>query len=263
MDKPPSIWSFTLSFRKHLFAAMSGGFSIPFVAVAAWVDNIYAKVIFVALAFASAWFAAYMIWKGERGRVVELEEKLRPKLKWSFRMNDPLCVRPNTIITTYFANPIAGRQNMTIQPSTGIQILSSIEATYYRIKVEADCLGSISNCCGYLLAIEKDGAIIFDGETPLLPFTPALDPDATAKTIRAGVPALLDFLYITANNEVRLPIHGAKSSSVNFDKLIAQNAKYVLRIVVTSADSIPINIVINLNWNGDRNTAELSPSTTL
>jgi hypothetical protein len=80
--------SFALAFRPHWLAAMSGGFSVPFVALAAYLDSGYAKVIFAALAFCSAWFAAYTVWKFERAaawvlraRVTALEERLRPKIK--------------------------------------------------------------------------------------------------------------------------------------------------------------------------------------
>ena len=39
------IKSFAASFRGHWFAAMSGGFSVPFVFLAALTDNKYAQVI--------------------------------------------------------------------------------------------------------------------------------------------------------------------------------------------------------------------------
>lgn len=60
---------------------MSGGFSIPFAGLAAFADNKYAQVIFVALAFAASWFAAYTIWKAEGEKVADFEENLRPKIK--------------------------------------------------------------------------------------------------------------------------------------------------------------------------------------
>src|SRR5262249_42602277 len=36
------------------------------------------------LAFCAVWFAAYQIWKGERERVIKLEEKLEPPKKQPF-----------------------------------------------------------------------------------------------------------------------------------------------------------------------------------
>src|ERR1700737_2584728 len=49
-----SRWSFARAFREHLFAAMSGGFSVPFAAAAVFLDNKYAQLIFGCLAFGSA-----------------------------------------------------------------------------------------------------------------------------------------------------------------------------------------------------------------
>jgi hypothetical protein len=79
MAQSASLWAFARAFRKHLFAAMSGGFSVPFTALAVFADNKYAQGIFGCLAFSAAWFAAYRIWKSEREKVVELENKLAGK----------------------------------------------------------------------------------------------------------------------------------------------------------------------------------------
>ena len=72
-----SRWSFARAFREHLFAAMSGGFSVPFAAAAVFLDNKYAQLIFGCLAFGSAWFAAYRIWKSEREQVISLQQQLK------------------------------------------------------------------------------------------------------------------------------------------------------------------------------------------
>lgn len=73
MPEKPSFWSFARSFREHWFAAMSGGFSVPFVFASAWLDNIYGKLILLALAFSGAWFAAYTVWKHEREKLIQVE----------------------------------------------------------------------------------------------------------------------------------------------------------------------------------------------
>jgi hypothetical protein len=78
-DQRSSAWSFTLSFRQHLFAAMSGGASVPFTALAIYLDNKWAQVIFLVCALTCAWFAAYRVWKPERERADELEKKLIPE----------------------------------------------------------------------------------------------------------------------------------------------------------------------------------------
>jgi hypothetical protein len=72
---------FVDTFRAHWLAAMSGGLSVPFALVTAFVDNAPAKILFGALAFIGTWFAAYKIWSQERERIIKLEEELRPKIK--------------------------------------------------------------------------------------------------------------------------------------------------------------------------------------
>jgi hypothetical protein len=71
----PSIRGFVAAFRGEWFAAMSGGFSVPFVFLAAFVDNKYGQLILLSLAFSGAWFAAYRLWKAEREKVISYDCK--------------------------------------------------------------------------------------------------------------------------------------------------------------------------------------------
>lgn len=73
---------FLASFCQHWFAVMSGGLSVPFSFFAVFFDNTNARISFAILAFAAVWLAAYKIWDSERRRVIELEEKLRPKIEF-------------------------------------------------------------------------------------------------------------------------------------------------------------------------------------
>ena len=74
-----SIKDFLLAFRGQWFAAMSGGFSVPFTALAVFLDSKYQQIIFGCLAFAAVWYAAYTIWKIEREKVVSLEGEIGSK----------------------------------------------------------------------------------------------------------------------------------------------------------------------------------------
>lgn len=76
MSPPKLPLGFLLAFRQHWFAAMSGGFSVPFTAAAIYLQNKYAQGIFGALAFSAAWFAAYRVWKVEHEKVANLEAQL-------------------------------------------------------------------------------------------------------------------------------------------------------------------------------------------
>jgi hypothetical protein len=73
-----TLWSFVGVLRRHWFAAMSGGFSVPFTAAAVYFDSKYAQSIFGFLALASLYFAAYQIWKSEHDKVLALQESLSP-----------------------------------------------------------------------------------------------------------------------------------------------------------------------------------------
>jgi hypothetical protein len=68
-----ALWSFAGVLRQHWFAAMSGGFSVPFTAAMVYFDSKYTQVIFGFLALVSLGFAAYRIWKSEHDKVVALE----------------------------------------------------------------------------------------------------------------------------------------------------------------------------------------------
>ena len=70
-----SIRAFIAAFREEWFTVISGSFSVPFVFLAAFLDNKYAQVIFLALAFSGAWFAAYRLWKLEREKVIARDQK--------------------------------------------------------------------------------------------------------------------------------------------------------------------------------------------
>ena len=72
----PSPWEFVLAFRRETFGAMSGGVSVPFAALAVFLDNAYAQAIFAAMAFTAVWFAAYRVWKAERERTIVAENQI-------------------------------------------------------------------------------------------------------------------------------------------------------------------------------------------
>lgn len=92
-----NLWAFTKAFREHWWAAMSGGFSIPFAAASAYFgavnQNRWAAVAFAALAFGAVWFAAYIIWRTEYERVLELRVKIAPRLEIIYDHTDSKSVR--------------------------------------------------------------------------------------------------------------------------------------------------------------------------
>lgn len=59
---------------------MSGGASVPFAIAAVYYSDSEVLQVFLC-ALSCAWFAAYRIWKPERQRVCELEERLAPRIR--------------------------------------------------------------------------------------------------------------------------------------------------------------------------------------
>jgi hypothetical protein len=73
--------AFVAAIRADWFAAMSGGFSVPFGAAAVFADTKYGQAIWGSLAVCAFVFAAYRFWSAEHASVLSLKEKLRPKIK--------------------------------------------------------------------------------------------------------------------------------------------------------------------------------------
>lgn len=73
MSAAPRGLDFILAFREKWFAAMSGGASVPFAALAVNVDNKYAQLVFWVMAFSCVWFASYQVWEAERAKVLKLD----------------------------------------------------------------------------------------------------------------------------------------------------------------------------------------------
>jgi hypothetical protein len=68
--------NFLRAFRHHWFAAMSGGFSVPFAALAALLENWPARVGFAGLAVASALYTAFRIWCADCEGLIRAQAEL-------------------------------------------------------------------------------------------------------------------------------------------------------------------------------------------
>jgi hypothetical protein len=227
---------------------MSGGPSVPLAILALFVESDAAKIGLWITAAVCVVLSAYFVWRPERLKVIDLTEQIRPKLKCAFRRQDTGCVRPDTGFTT-------------TQQTVDRQVFhSAVKCTYYRVKVEADHIGSVSSCCGRLVSIKRNGEDVLSGEHLFLTFAPAERSDTIAKIIHNGVPEYLDFLAITERNHVLLTTHGfAYPSSVKMHELFSKSGEYVFEIVVTSPEAVPVTVEPKpkLKWTGDWQTAEV------
>jgi hypothetical protein len=137
-------WDFIRAFWPNWFALMSGGPSVPLAIGTQFVESDAAKIGLWITAAICVVLSAYSVWRPERLKVIDLTERVRPKLKCAFRRYDRGCVRPDTSLTT------------TLQTVDGQIFQSPVNCTYYRIKVEADHIGSVSGCCGRLVYVNRD-----------------------------------------------------------------------------------------------------------
>jgi hypothetical protein len=182
-------------------------------------------------------FAPITFWVigGLTRQVVLLERRLKPKIKCSFSSAHADCIRPNTVVS--FLN-------------------RKIVCTYYRIKVEADCSGHVSDCRGHLLFIKHGNKIIFQGENIILPFAHSDKNDAV---VYEGVPEYLDFLVITDDNEISSATRGFKvPSSINYQELFSQPGDYEFDVVISSPKGPSVSIKPVLKWSGDRLTSKMT-----
>jgi len=258
---------------------MSGGPSVPAAVFAAYVDNPWARGALILTAIGCAVLSSYFVWRQERIRVREVEEELRPKLKLSFGMDHPGCVKPAVVsappgpgrtyvssaptqgVTTTFSRFITDPQvsglGRSVQPGSGAHYIyvgdNSIRGLYYRIQAETDGAGTVSECCGRLIWIKKDGQTILDGESIILPFAPSENIDRYNKRVSDLSSEYLDAIFITEGDEIRI-VTDFWPLAKNQKEMFSGAGKYKFKIGVSSEAAKSVAIEILLDWKGDHNT---------
>ncbi len=134
----------------------------------------------------------------------------------------------------------------------------SIIATFYRIKVETDCVANVANCFGRLTNIQMNGITILSGENLHLTFVPAEAPDTEAKLIHHGISEYLDLIAISCDNKVIIATPNFELPTNLSEKLLTEIGDYLFTVVVASKDSISQTVKIILHWTGDWRTVHLS-----
>jgi hypothetical protein len=182
----------------------------------------------------------FQLWKANTARMEELEESLQPKIRCSFDMNNPACVRPNTQI---MATDRQGRQGHTI-------------ATWYRMKVEA--IGHSQICSARLVSIKRADAELLFGETPFLPFAPMQNADTTQKLVNVDIPEFVDFLWTNNTHGARIVPIGILSQAVQWDSLFDLAGDYIISIVITHGAASPARINLKFSWTLDPITSRIT-----
>jgi len=130
--------------------------------------------------FINIWREAPQLYFEQKALANDLAERLKPKLRLSFGMNDPGCVRHNTLL----ANEKRG--------------------DWYRLRVDSLTEANAEHCLARLLEVRRGGSPVLVGETPRLAFAMTETPfDAR---VAARVPSFIDLLVVTEDNSAALAL---------------------------------------------------------
>jgi hypothetical protein len=233
--KNASGWSFAAAFREHWFAAMSGGASVPFAVLAAYLDNASAKTLFVLAAATCSGFAAYRVWKPEREKVIELEERLAPKLSLSFEQ------RPPWISRIEDSNIPTPENSQNTAPS----IWFSVRVVNHRPGV------TVKGCRAALTAIE----VLRDGRWAPTRFSSSL-PLRWAESLDGHQRIDLPHEEIRLANVLsvdptwnRIQVKWDQNWKVN-ERIFDEPGQYRLTIVASSVEGVSASIQLIVTWTG-------------
>lgn len=275
---------FLRAFWPNWFALMSGGPSVPLAIWAFFVENNTAKIGLWITTAVCALLSAYFVWRPERKSVIDLTEKIRPKLKCTFDRSDSGCVRRNVPLT--LSKNFGSLSSVSSSSSSSVAYLSkvtghmsisragasddistsrassSLLVDFYRVKVRADCIGFVAQCSGRVEWVKRDGKIVFDGEKLELTFAPAERPNSLVQDISDQTSEHLDALIITEKNHVFFGVKGIFEypSSIDILKIFGIPGEYLIHIVVYAPSTASSTIDLLLKWEGHWKTAEVSHS---
>jgi hypothetical protein len=176
----------------------------------------------------------FQLWKANAAKIDELEDRIKSKIRLSFSMNEPGCVR---------------HKHVYVGPD------KDVVATWYRIKVEALGASALMGCRGRLVALERGSSNLLLGETPSLSFAQG---DGLSKITSPGVPEYLDFLVANDTHGAHVAVVSEHlSQAIRWNELFSIPGDHRLRIVVVSRDCPPASIDLLFRWNLNPRTSEI------
>lgn len=236
MTERPSFWSFTLAFRRELFAAMSGGASVPFVIAAVYVDNKYGQAVLALCALTCAWFAAFRLWRPERQKVCDYEDRLSTKID-VFLDRDCSGVR---IVETRIDHPPPAPQ--TRGP----------DSKWVQIMVTPATHAPLANCEARLIRVERvndDGTVTAILTEPVYcVWSNSLPTERTRMTIPPSVPQAANIF--SARDGFKELYMETSPIKYEFRDQIQRPGKYRLK-VGASAQACQTNVkTFRFEWGG-------------
>jgi hypothetical protein len=133
------------------------------------------------------------------------------------------------------------------------------KACWFRIVLESESVSPITNCCGVLTEITKDGKTVMGVETFALKFASGKSEENEAtKTIHCGIKSYLDVIAVLQNNTVAITTAGWRApASIDQLSLFKEKGTYNLKVVIGCDDPFSIDAKLDFVWTGDWNTADL------
>jgi len=141
---------------------------------------------------------------------------------------------------------------------------TTIKCRCFRVAVgvDGDRTKNIENCRGAIKSIKKNSEEKLPGDIMLLPFAPSSGIDTKSKTIVDKLPAFLDVLTISEENNVFLSYFSSLEDipgSINLNRtFFPELGEYILTVVVSGNDTASSEFLLKFNWTGDWQTADLS-----
>jgi hypothetical protein len=216
---------------------MSGAASIPFAAIALFSTG-NQRLFFAALAFVALWvFVGSVALKN-----LELHDKLRPKIKIECGRDVVGCHTNPTVL------PIIGGRG---------ERLGQKVVRFFRAAVSSDFPGIITGCCGKIIAIERDGNLLWGGDTQVLTFAPGNATDALAKVIHESH-EFLDILLISNEGEISMATPGYFWRFEPLNRIFSDVDDYILTIVIVGNGVGEVRARLRFHWTRNWTTSEIS-----
>jgi hypothetical protein len=230
-----------LSIKEFLFAkwhGWGGKLTGPLQLVLALVLSVLAvsegslsyRILYALLAILAFLVTSFQMVSKEREEKRALQKTLIPKLKCSFGKDISGCV---------------------VDAKFG-----TLNAYYYRVRIESNCIGDVAGCMGHLVSIKRNGTTLFAHESIAMPIAPGWRDNPTIKDIRDKVPEYLDVFFITDQNKIVLPAPNFLApSTINYETLFSEPGEYVFHMIVSAPSTVSEEIDVPIKWTGDRKTS--------
>ena len=211
---------------------MSGAFSVPFAALTVFVKSTYARIIWGLMAVAALLFSAFLIWARERKTVIELREKISPKIQVNYDRNEPSC---NAVVS--FTDGTRSRCVRLEVQNSGTSRIERCEA-WCKIKQ----FPNISSYRLFWVGPSSSGALAnFAGDVDLI----------------KGVPRFVQLFRIHKSNRVIPATEGEVWPIDAMDKFSA--GEYQFDIAFKGrGEADTVSYSIKLNWTGNWETGDVT-----